>query len=152
MDEVNKIHEAHGVPDEMVFADYHDLLNLPEVEVVIVSVPHNLHYAITLDALNAGKHVLCEKPLAMNMEQGQEMIALAQEKGLILGTFFQNRFFDASQKVKEIIQNGEIGQILHAQCNVLWYRDQEYYDTSPWRGKWTSEGGGSLINQAQPFH
>ena len=62
----------------------------------------------------------------MNMEQGQEMIALAQEKGLILGTFFQNRFFDASQKVKEIIQNGEIGQVLHAQCNVLWYRDQEY--------------------------
>ena len=49
MDEVNKIHEAHGAPDEMVFADYHDLLNLPEVEVVIVSVPHNLHYAITLD-------------------------------------------------------------------------------------------------------
>ena len=84
----------------MVFADYHDLLNLPEVEVVIVSVPHNLHYAITLDALNAGKHVLCEKPLAMNMEQGQEMIALAQEKGLILGTFFQNRFFDASQKAE----------------------------------------------------
>jgi UDP-N-acetyl-2-amino-2-deoxyglucuronate dehydrogenase len=76
------------------------------------------------------------------------MIETAKSKNLTLGTFFQMRFNEASQKAKEMVDNGELGKIIHAQVNVLWYRNQEYYNNSPWRGKWATEGGGSLINQS----
>jgi len=144
----HKIAQEHEIPNTHCFIDYHEMLKIADLDVVIISLPHNLHYNATLDALNAGKHVLCEKPLAINLTQGKEMIAKAQKKHLILGTIFQYRFFDASQKAKEMIDSGQLGQLMHAQVNVLWSRDQDYYDKSPWRGKWATEGGGSLINQA----
>jgi predicted dehydrogenase len=140
--------EQHQILQNRTFSNYQELLKLPDLDMIIISVPHNLHYQMTLDALKAGKHVLCEKPLAINMKQGREMIETAKEKGLALGTFFQSRYFSASQKAKEMITKGDLGKILQAQVNVLWYRDQDYYDKSPWRGKWATEGGGSLINQA----
>jgi predicted dehydrogenase len=142
----NRIAKQYNIPK--IYDSHTDLLKDPAVDAVIISVPHNLHYALTMDALNAGKHVLCEKPLAMNMDQGREMIKKAETKDLRLGTFFQNRFMAATKEAKRIIDSGEIGLILHAQVNVLWSRDQKYYDDSPWRGKWSTEGGGSLINQA----
>jgi predicted dehydrogenase len=146
LDESKKVAAANHIPT--VYNTYQELLANPEIQCVIVSVPHNLHHPITMDALRAGKHVLCEKPLAMDLAQGKEMIEMARTKDLRLGTFFQNRFLDASQNAKQIVTQGGIGQLLHAQVHVLWYRDQPYYDSSPWRGKWATEGGGSLINQA----
>ena len=144
--------EAAALEDKLdegvICENYENLLKIEEIDAVIISVPHSLHHPITMAALKAGKHVLCEKPLAVTMEQGNEMIAAAKEKNLKLGTFFQMRFDDAAQKAKEIVEDGTLGQLLHAQVNVMWYRDQDYYDNSPWRGKWATEGGGSLINQS----
>ena len=145
------VEEAQKIADERNIAKAtttEELLKNPDIEAVIISVPHSLHHPITIQALNAGKHVLCEKPLAINMVQGNEMIALAQEKNLKLGTFFQMRFNDASVKAKEIVESGDLGKLLHSQAHVFWSRDQPYYDESPWRGKWATEGGGSLINQS----
>jgi UDP-N-acetyl-2-amino-2-deoxyglucuronate dehydrogenase len=133
---------------EKICTDYHELVNLSKIDVVIVSVPHFLHYPITMAALNAKKHVLCEKPLAISLDEGNEMIKVAQENNLILGTFLQNRFNESSQRAKNAIKNGEIGDIVQGMVNVFWSRNQAYYDDSPWRGKWATEGGGSLINQS----
>ncbi len=133
---------------ENIIDDTTLLLENPEIEAVIISVPHHLHFPLVMDALNAGKHVLCEKPLAITVKQGEEMIGLAKEKQLKLGTFFQMRFNQSALKAKEIIDHKQLGQLMHAQANVLWQRDQDYYDKSAWRGKWKTEGGGSLINQA----
>ncbi len=133
---------------EKVYESNEELLMDPEIDAVVISVPHGLHHPLTMQALNAGKHVLCEKPLAISMEQGNEMVSTAESKGLKLGTFFQMRFNDASIKAKEIVESGQLGKILHGQVNVLWHRDKEYYTESSWRGKWATEGGGSLINQS----
>src|SRR6056297_1946303 len=146
VDGAKSLAETLGVPT--VYDTNEELLADEGLDAVIISVPHGLHHPLTLQALNAGKHVLCEKPLAISVEQGNEMIQTAKEKGLKLGTFFQMRFNQASQKAKEIVESGILGEILHAQVNVLWYRDQDYYNKSSWRGKWDTEGGGSLINQA----
>ncbi len=146
IDGAKKLAKDLDVPK--VYESNEALLGDDEIEAVIISVPHGLHHPLTMQALEAGKNVLCEKPLAINMEQGQEMIQTAQENGLKLGTFFQMRFNEASQKAKEIVSEGKLGKILHSQVNVLWYRDQDYYNNSSWRGKWDTEGGGCLINQS----
>lgn len=125
-----------------------ELLNRSDIDSVIISTPHYLHYELTLQALKKGKNVLCEKPLAISIEQAEEMVKTAKEQNKILGTFYQNRFLDASIKAKELIKNNELGTILQGKVNVLWNRDPEYYEQSNWRGKWATEGGGSLINQA----
>lgn len=143
--------EQYQIPQNRVYTDYKEMIKLPELSVVIISLPHNLHKPVALDVFAAKKHVLCEKPLAMDIQEGQIMIETAKNAKLTLGTFFQHRFADASQKAKKLIDDGQLGQILHGQMNCLWYRDQQYYDSSPWRGKWASEGGGSLINQASHY-
>ncbi len=135
-----------GIP--LIVNSIDELLNNQEISSVIISTPHYLHYELTLMALKKGKNVLCEKPLAISIEQAGEMVKTAKENKKILGVFYQNRFLDASIKAKEIIQSGDLGVVLQGRVNVIWNRDIEYYEKSNWRGKWATEGGGSLINQA----
>lgn len=135
-----------GIPEVKNSLD--ELLDSDEINAVIISTPHYLHFEITIAALKKGKHVLCEKPLAISIDQATEMIKLANETNLRLGTFYQNRFLDASIKAKEMVDNNKLGKILQGRVNVIWNRDIEYYENSQWRGKWATEGGGSLINQA----
>ena len=128
--------------------DFQEVLANPVVEAVEICTPHYNHAHLVLAALNAGKHVLVEKPMAINVEDAKEMIATAQNKGLQLGVIFQNRYNEASRAVKEAIEKGELGQIRGARAFLTWHRSDEYYKLDPWRGTWAQEGGGVLINQA----
>lgn len=129
-------------------ADYQQVLANPKVEVVQICTPHYNHAQLALKALEAGKHVLVEKPMALSVEDAKEMIATAQRKGLQLGVIFQNRYNASSEAVKEAISSGELGELRAARAFVTWHRDDEYYRSDPWRGTWAQEGGGLLINQA----
>jgi predicted dehydrogenase len=144
-DAAQKLADQFSIP--IVITAYHDLLAQP-VDFVVVSLPHGLHKQVTIDCLEAGKHVLVEKPIATSVEDAEAMIASARDHGLKLGVHFQNRFIDAVQEAKKLIDGGSLGRILQASVSVMWYRDTEYYTGSSWRGTWASEGGGSLINQA----
>jgi UDP-N-acetyl-2-amino-2-deoxyglucuronate dehydrogenase len=128
--------------------DYKELCKRNDIDFVVISVPHALHYEITMFALTQGKHVLVEKPIATKVKDAEEMIALAHKKKVKLGVHFQNRFFDAVQEAKKIIDSGKLGKILQVNVSIMWYRESDYYLKSSWRGKWNSEGGGSLINQS----
>lgn len=128
--------------------NYQQVLANPEVEVVEICTPHYSHARLVIEALEAGKHVLVEKPMAINVEDAKAMIATAQRKGLKLGVIFQNRYNDSSRAVKEAIDSGELGKILGARAFLTWHRSDEYYKSDPWRGSWAQEGGGVLINQA----
>jgi len=132
----------------VVTDDYKELCKRNDIDFVVISVPHALHYEIAMFALNQGKHVLVEKPIATKVKDGEEMIALARKKNVKLGVHFQCRFFDAVQEAKKIIDSGKLGKILQVNVSVMWSRDQDYYLKSAWRGKWNSVGGGSLINQS----
>jgi predicted dehydrogenase len=130
------------------YADYHDLLALPELDVVTLCVPHFLHCPITLAAAAAGKHVLCEKPMAMSLAESDKMIAACKQAGVTLGIISQGRFEPLAKKLKAAIDSKELGKLLWVSANVFWYRTDEYYKSAPWRGTWKGEGGGVLINQA----
>ncbi|NGY59331.1 Gfo/Idh/MocA family oxidoreductase [Lentzea sp. NEAU-D13] len=101
--------ERFGI--ERAYGDYRELLADPEVEVVYVATPHGQHHEVTLAALDAGKHVLCEKAFALTVAQAEEMIAKAEEKNLFLMEAMWTRFNPLIRKVHEAIRNGEIGEV-----------------------------------------
>jgi predicted dehydrogenase len=101
--------EKHGIPRR--HGSYEDLVSDPDVEAVYIGTPHNLHHANTLMALEAGKHVLCEKPLAVNAGQAREMIEAARERGLFLMEAMWTRFVPVWVDLKERLDSGEFGKI-----------------------------------------
>ena len=140
-----KLAEKHGV--DYVTDDHVEFCN-QDMDFVIVSTPHGTHKEYVLYCLDQEKHVLVEKPIATQVKDAELMIRTAKDRGLKLGVHFQCRFFDAVQEAKKIIDSGKLGKILHATVSVMWFRDDDYYQKSNWRGTWELEGGGSLINQA----
>lgn len=129
-------------------ADYRELLARPDVDVVAIASPHNLHLPMTEDAAAAGKHVLCEKPMACTVAECDAMIAACERAGVLLGVTFQGRFEPLAAELKALLDGGRLGRLLWASSNTVWYRDDAYYRSKPWRGTWAEEGGGVLINQA----
>lgn len=115
---------------------------------MIINTPHYLHYKIAMDVMKMNKHVLVDKPMAISLKETDEMINEARKRNVKLGVILQSRFDSAVKKVKEAIDTGKFGRLILGEAVVEWFREQEYYDKSSWRGKWSTEGGGALINQA----
>ncbi|HEU5080013.1 MAG TPA: Gfo/Idh/MocA family oxidoreductase [Opitutaceae bacterium] len=123
------------------------LLARRDVEVVCVATPSGRHRDIALPALRAGKHVLCEKPLEITTERVDEMIATAEERGLILAGVFQQRFGPGAQRLKHAVVEGRFGKLTLCSAYVKWWRDRDYYTSSTWKGTAALDGGGALMNQ-----
>ena len=130
------------------YTNHEEMLERAPIDAVIVSTPHYLHYPMTIDALKADKHVLVDKPMAISLKEADEMINEAEKRGVKLGVNLQSRFDPTFRKVKDAVNEGRFGRLILGEATVKWFRTQEYYDSSPWRGKWATEGGGALINQA----
>ncbi len=131
-----------------VYYDYREMLKDGEIDAVHICTPHYLHAQMAIDALNAGKHVLCEKPMALTAEDAAAMIEARDRAGRQLGICFQNRYNESSVQIKKTLDSGVLGEVIGARGQVTWDRKPEYYTNSPWRGRWATEGGGVLINQA----
>ncbi|WP_026486782.1 Gfo/Idh/MocA family protein [Caldanaerobius polysaccharolyticus] len=117
---------------EKYYGDYKSLLNDKEIEVVHVCTPNHLHYKISKEALLAGKHVVCEKPLAMNSFEGAELIKIAKEKKLVNAVNFNLRFYPLMHHARKIIESGELGKIFAV--NGSYQQDWLFYETDfNWR-------------------
>lgn len=138
--------ETYGVPK--IYVDYHDVLKDPDIDVVHICTPHHIHGDMAAEALEAGKHVLCEKPMALTLKDAERMIEARNRSGKNLGICFQNRYNESSKYMKELLSSGELGRVIGGRGQVTWDRKPAYYENSPWRGRWATEGGGVLINQA----
>lgn len=110
--------EKYGWPDAKVFGDYRELLK-EELDAVYVLTPNREHSIVTIDALKAGKHVMCEKPMAKTAEQARAMLAAAQESGKVLTIGYQNRFRPDSTYLKRACDNGELGEIYVAKAHAV---------------------------------
>ncbi|NPV70681.1 MAG: Gfo/Idh/MocA family oxidoreductase [Firmicutes bacterium] len=130
-----------------VCGDYRGLLDDPEVDAVIVATPSGLHACLGMEALDSGKHVLVEKPLALSPVEVRRLIEKANEAGRCLGTVHPNRYYPASRMVHSAVQEGRLGRLSHGVATVRLNRTQAYYDEAPWR-KSRDLDGGVLFNQA----
>lgn len=126
-----------------VYADYKEMLADPTIDAVSVCTPNLAHSQITVDALNAGKNVLCEKPLSMNAEQSKAMCRAARDSGKILQVAFQMRFSKGARFLREFIDNGHMGDIYYARAQALRRRGVPHWGVFIDKEK---QGGGPLID------
>lgn len=145
-EKAKKTLEKYGLTADFV-KDYAELLERPDIDLVSVCTPPYTHAQIAIDFLEAGKHVLVEKPMASSLEECDAMNAAADNSGKILSVVAQNRFRTPMMKVKRVLETGLMGPILHTQVDSFWWRGHSYYDLW-WRGTWEKEGGGCTLNHA----
>lgn len=126
--------------------DYHALIERPDIDIVCVTTSSGSHARIGLDVLKAGKHLVIEKPIAMNEQDAAQLVRSARERGVQLSVISQRRFEVQHQAVKRVLEEGAIGKLLLAEISLPFYRSQEYYDSAEWRGT-LAEDGGALMNQ-----
>jgi predicted dehydrogenase len=128
------------------YADYKKMLAEIKPDIVAVATESGKHPAITIDCLNAGTHVICEKPMALSTKDADAMIAAAKNAGKKLAVCFQNRFNAPVQRLRKAVEAGRLGRILHGMVQIRWHRNQAYYADAAWRGTWEQDGG-TLMNQ-----
>jgi len=122
-------------------------INDPSVDAVLVLTPANAHLPIAEAAFAAGKHVLCEKPLEASIERAERLVAIGRRANRKVGTVLQMRFRPGSRRLKQVLDEGLLGEVQAASMMVPWWRPQTYYD-QPGRGVKARDGGGVLITQA----
>lgn len=125
----------------------------PDVEAVIVATPSYLHAPQTLYALQHGKHVLVEKPMATTLKGARLILEAAKSAGLRFGVVFQERYMEAARRLKDLVSDGGLGKVYLVEAELKWWRgESDYYRSDEiarsWRGYWETEGGGVLMNQA----
>ncbi|MEC0092228.1 Gfo/Idh/MocA family protein [Paenibacillus macquariensis] len=141
---------AEKYPDIPFYDNYIDMLDSNDVDAIVTCVPHYLHPEMGINALKRNIHALVEKPAGVYTKQVQELNEYAATKPeLTFAIFFNQRTNPLYQKLKDLIDSGEIGEIRRTNWLITtWWRPQGYYDQSEWRATWGGEGGGVLVNQA----
>ncbi len=142
-----EVARAAGEEDNCFWTtDYNELLSRSDIDIICLTTSSGSHAEIGKKVLQAGKHLLVEKPLCLLPEDADEMVRIAEEKGVKLGVIFQRRFEDNLQLAKQVVDEGKIGKLLLIEVTTPFYRSQEYYDSADWRGTY-AEDGGALMNQ-----
>ena len=134
-----------NAPGERHYTDYQTMLDREQIDVVHICTPHYLHADMIIAALERGVNVLCEKPLCISESDIVRVLEAAQKSHAQVGVCHQNRYNPANRAVKSYLEGKNS---LCATASVTWHRDAAYYRSGDWRGKWATEGGGVLINQA----
>ena len=140
----------HGLGKNTSIARYTDYKSMlkehSEIELVAIATDSGAHAEIALYCIDHGINTIIEKPMAMSMNDAEEIIRRSEKKGVKVSVCHQNRFNIAVQEMRKALEAGRFGKISHGSINVRWNRGKHYYDQAPWRGKWASDGG-CLFNQ-----
>lgn len=130
-----------------IYTDYKKMLADKEIDAVAICTPSGMHAQQTIDALNAGKHVVVEKPVDVKIPVIDELISVWKKSGKIVAVISQHRFAHAYQTTRKLLQEEKLGKITQGDAAMKWWRSQEYYDSGDWRGTFEFDGGGCMMNQ-----
>lgn len=134
--------------DVRIFADYEEMLKQDDIDAVSICTPSGTHMNFGVKAAKAGKHVIVDKPIEVSVDRGQKLVESCEKNSVKLAVIYQNRYSGAVLKLKDAVDSGKIGKPVMARGTVKWFRSQEYYTGSGWRGTLDLDGGGALINQS----
>lgn len=129
------------------YTDLEEMLKKEKPDVAIIGTPSGMHGEHTIKCAGHGAHVLCEKPIEITREKIDSMINVCREKGVLLGGIYQRRTYSGAIAAKKAIEDGQIGKLILCDGYFKYHRSQEYYDSDSWRGTWSLDGGGALMNQ-----
>ncbi|EDY81726.1 Oxidoreductase family, NAD-binding Rossmann fold protein [Verrucomicrobiia bacterium DG1235] len=144
-DKADAFAQKHG---GTAYSDYNDFLANPDLDIVAIATPSGCHLDPALAAAQAGKHILCEKPIESTTARTDAIIAACQANNVQLCGIFPRRFNPTVEAAKKAIDAGRLGQLTLASAYVKWFRTQAYYDADIWRRTWELSGGGALMNQS----
>ena len=135
-------------PNIKTFESATAMFDSGDIDAVIISTPHYDHPTLAMEAMDRKLHVMIEKPAGVFTKKVREMNEKAEKAGVVFGIMYQQRTIPMYRKMREMVQNGELGDIKRTSWLITdWYRPQAYYDNGGWRATWKGEGGGVLINQ-----
>ena len=135
-------------PNAKGFTRSDELVRSGAADAVLIATPHFDHTTIGIDALQHSLHVLVEKPISVHKADAERLIAAHQGPKQIFAAMFNQRTDPYYRKVRELIQNGELGQVRRVNWIITnWFRTEAYYKLAAWRATWAGEGGGVLLNQ-----
>lgn len=143
-----KYAKMYGSKDTRCYKSLSEMLRKEKIDVLHICTPHYLHVPMAKEAFKQKVHVFMEKPPAISKEEFIGLKKAKQQSGKELGICFQNRYNESTEKASEILESKILGKIQGARAFVTWNRQAGYYESGNWRGKWDTEGGGVLINQA----
>jgi len=135
-----------GIQVPHIYTDYKDMLEKAEIDVVAIATESGYHPQIAIDCMNAGKHIIVEKPMALSTKDAEAMIDSAGRNNVKLCVCHQNRFNKPIKQLRKAIESGRFGRLINGTARILWTRDMNYYTQAPWRGTWGLDGG-TLMNQ-----
>lgn len=130
------------------YTDYKEMFKCERLDAVHICLPHYLHVPVAIDAFKSGISVLSEKPMSIKYEDAVRAVDTAEACGVKYGVIFQCRYNAPSRLVKKRILDGKLGCVKCGRTTLTWYRPDDYYDLSDWKGTWDKEGGGVIIDQA----
>lgn len=128
------------------YTDYKKLLEKEKPELVAIATESGKHAKIAMDCIDAGCNLIIEKPIALSLHDADQIIKLADEKGVKVCACHQNRFNKSIQKIREAIERKRFGKLFYGTAHVRWNRNWDYYSRAKWRGTWEQDGG-ALMNQ-----
>lgn len=135
-------------PDVRHFTTGEELISSGTVDAVLIATPHYSHTTFGIAAFEAGLHVLVEKPISVHKADAERLMAAATRSGGVFAAMFQLRTEPRYQKLKKLIEAGELGEIVRVNWIITdWFRTESYYASGGWRATWRGEGGGALLNQ-----
>lgn len=129
------------------FASLAEALAAEEFSVVVVCTPTGTHADVAIEALEAGKNVIIEKPAEITLERTDAIVAAQEAASTLVAVISQHRFDPSTELLVGAIGRGELGRLTSGIASVDWWRGQSYYDSGDWRGTWALDGGGALMNQ-----
>ncbi|MFL6044319.1 MAG: Gfo/Idh/MocA family protein [Propionibacteriaceae bacterium] len=144
LDRAQKLTAAHGGKP---FTSLTEALDAVDIDMVSVCTPTGRHGEVAIEALEAGKHVIVEKPAEITVARTNEIIAAQRRAGTQVAVISQHRFDPATEVAVAAISKGELGKLTSGIASIDWWRGQTYYDSGDWRGTWELDGGGALMNQ-----
>jgi len=130
------------------YTNLEEMLSNPEIDIVTVCTPSGAHMEPSLKIIDAGKHLIVEKPMEITLDRCKRILKAAEGKGVRVATIFPSRFHEASKLIKNTIESNRFGKLVLGDAYVKWLRTQEYYDKGGWHGTKALDGGGALMNQS----
>ncbi len=143
-EKASKLAETYGV---RAYVDVTELLRRDDIDVVNVCVPSGLHAELGIRAAEAGKHVIVEKPIDVNLRNADRLIAACHKAGVTIAVISQFRFGPGAQFLRQALDSGRFGKVTMGEAACKYFRTQAYYDSGTWRATWELDGGGALMNQ-----
>lgn len=128
------------------YTDYKKMIEENKIDLIGICTESGKHASIALDCIDKGINLIIEKPIALSLDDADEIIRKSDEKGVVVSACHQNRFNKAIQKIRSAMEEGRFGRLFHGTAHIRWNRGEDYYKQAPWRGTWEQDGG-ALMNQ-----